>query len=107
MQNAPSEPNFFITRVRHDSPRRERIIQVEAFTVLPNLRFDPNAPLYPSKTDVIQNIKSGYKYMTLFQQNNTWTHGEYVIIENLRGVEWIKTIADGTTRDNLDMLPTF
>jgi hypothetical protein len=62
---------------------------------------------YRGKT-VIADLRRGVSYVTVFKgDNDKWNKGQSVFIVTINGVEFIKTVEDKTTKDNLDELPEF
>ena len=59
------------------------------------------------RSTVVSNIKAGLKYATITWNGKTWDFGQFIIIDRVNGIEYIKTKADNTTSDNLGNLPTF
>ena len=60
-----------------------------------------------SRQTVVSNIKAGYTYATIYSDGGKWKFGQRVIIDPVNGIEYIKTLADRTTKDNLGELPEF
>lgn len=61
-----------------------------------------------SREQVVSALKSNYKIITLTKnKEGKWFVGAQVIIVVIAGNEYIKTVRDSTTRDNLGSLPTF
>jgi hypothetical protein len=61
-----------------------------------------------SRQTVISELKDGTTYVTIFKdENQKWKKGRAVFIVSMNGVDYIKTVADNTTKDNLDELPEF
>jgi len=61
-----------------------------------------------SRRIVISDLKRGVTYVTIFkEQNGKWQKGQKVYIVTVNGTEYIKTVEDRTTKDNLDNLPEF
>lgn len=57
---------------------------------------------------VVADIKRGTTYVTIFKgSDEKWSKGQPVFITKINGTEYIKTVEDRTTRDNLDELPEF
>lgn len=59
------------------------------------------------RSTVVSNIKTGLKYATITWNGKNWSLGQTIIIDKVNGVEYIKTMADNTTMDNLGELPKF
>jgi hypothetical protein len=61
-----------------------------------------------SRPDVISAIRDGKTFVTIFKNTKgTWDKGQSVFIVKIAGDEYIKTVRDNTTVDNLDNLPEF
>lgn len=61
-----------------------------------------------SRETVIADLRRGTTYVTSFKgSNDKWDRGQTVFITKVNGVEYIKTVEDNTTKDNLDELPEF
>jgi hypothetical protein len=61
-----------------------------------------------SRDTVVADLRRGVTYVTIFKgDTDTWKKGQTVFIIKLNGTEYIKTVEDRTTRDNLDELPEF
>lgn len=61
-----------------------------------------------SRESVISDLKRGTTYITVFKdQSDKWKKGQSVYIVKINGTEYIKTVDDKTTKDNLDNLPEF
>ena len=59
------------------------------------------------RTLVIQNIKLGLKYATIYSNGSQWKLGQRIILDTIKGIEYIKTVPDNITADNLGELPEF
>lgn len=61
-----------------------------------------------SRENVVTDLKRGTTYFTIFKdQSDKWSKGQSVYIVKINGTEFIKTVDDKTTKDNLDKLPEF
>jgi hypothetical protein len=61
-----------------------------------------------SRQAVIADLKRGISHITVFKGvDDKWSKGQEVFIVTLNGIEYIKTVEDKTTKDNLDELPEF
>jgi hypothetical protein len=61
-----------------------------------------------SRQTVIADLKRGTSYITVFKgADDKWSKGQNVFIVTLNGTEYIKTVEDKITKDNLDDLPEF
>lgn len=60
------------------------------------------------RQSVINYIKKGYTFCTIVMgSDNKWQKGQKVIVVNIRGVEYIKTVDNGKESDNLENLPEY
>lgn len=61
-----------------------------------------------ARQTVISQIKAGTSFATAVRgSDGKWASGAPVQIIRVSGVEYLKTVADNTTRDNLGELPEF
>lgn len=60
-----------------------------------------------SRQTIINSIKNGITFVSIFFRNNEWHLGRPVFIVTIHGEEFIKTVRDNTKVDNLDDLPEF
>ncbi len=66
-----------------------------------------SAEIWPRR-DIIAALVMNYKLVTLIDNDRgQWVTGAKVIIDHVDGTDYIKTVKDSTTRDNLDHLPRF
>lgn len=95
--------NFLISAVKYNSDHTH-IIQVQQHQ-------DSDKQAGPaqivSRQTVVSNIKAGFTYVTVYSDGGQWKRGQRVIIDLVSGIEYIKTLADQTTKDNLGELPEF
>ncbi len=60
------------------------------------------------RRDVIAALRMNFEIITLiYNDQGQWVIGSKVVIDDIGGTDYIKTVKDGTTRDNLDNLPRF
>jgi hypothetical protein len=95
--------DYLISAVKYNDPKTH-IIAVKAY---PDLGDKLGTEEHLSRQQVVQGIKSGTTYMTIFKGNNGWQKGQLVEVVVINRQEFIKTIKDNTERDNLDKLPEF
>lgn len=50
---------------------------------------------------LIENLKNGTKYMTIFSSNSTWTLGDKITIVKVGGQHYIRTDSNKVDADNL------
>jgi hypothetical protein len=87
------------------NPRHTHIDQVRIMEDQGN-SFGPSSTT--DRQNVVSALKRGVTFVTLVQgANNTWNKGAPVYIERINGVEYITTVRDGRTADNLDKLPEY
>lgn len=63
-----------------------------------------------SRTWVVQQIEAGYTFKTItetFPGSGQWNIGALVQIEIVHGVKYLRTVPNGTPKDNLGNLPPF
>ena len=61
-----------------------------------------------SRETVVADLKRGITYVTIFKNaSSQWIKGKTVFAVRINGTDYIKTVADNTTKDNLDDLPEF
>jgi hypothetical protein len=61
-----------------------------------------------ARQTVVDDLADGKTYITIFKDDDgKWKRGKTVFTVKINGVEYIKTVADQTTKDNLDELPEF
>lgn len=61
-----------------------------------------------SRQQVVSTLKLNYKIITLPKDSSgNWLVGAEVMIINVAGTEYIKTVNDGAASDNLENLPRF
>jgi hypothetical protein len=60
------------------------------------------------RSDVLDTLRKNENFCTITEVTaNKWHHGAKVKIIRLNGVDYIKTVKDSITKDNLGELPTF
>ena len=60
------------------------------------------------RRDVIAALRMNFELITLIgNDQGQWVIGAKVIIDDIDGADYIKTVNDSTMRDNLDSLPRF
>ena len=95
--------NFLISAVKYNSDHTH-IVQVKQHQ--DSDTQVGSAQIVPRQT-VVSNIKAGLTYATIYSNGGKWNIGQRVIIDPVNGIEYIKTLADRTTKDNLGELPEF
>jgi hypothetical protein len=61
-----------------------------------------------ARSQVVAAIQTGTTFATVFRaEDGNWKFGAKVFIIHVHGIPYLKTVADGTPRDNLDRLPEF
>ncbi|HEY2781975.1 MAG TPA: DUF3892 domain-containing protein [Steroidobacteraceae bacterium] len=58
-----------------------------------------------SRAEVIDAIKRGTTFVTIFHTGSQWNKGQPVYIIRVHGQEFLKTVDNGKPIDNLDNLP--
>jgi hypothetical protein len=86
----------------------------DAHTHINKVRAHPDngdkmgAPVEQARTDIVNAIKKGITFVTIFKgSDGNWKKGQAVYIIKINGVEFIKTVDNGKSVDNLDNLPEF
>ena len=60
------------------------------------------------RSDVVAAIKRNVTFVTIFRNTGgDWSKGQPVFIDRVGGVEYLKTVPNGKTVDNLDNLPEY
>jgi hypothetical protein len=61
-----------------------------------------------TRATVVERLKAGYTFVTLYKNNaGNYNRGAEVRIVRIEGVDYIRTDADATKKDNLGSLPRF
>jgi len=95
--------DYGISAVRYDG--ETRIDQVRVHKNSKGIM--DNSEIWPRR-DVIAALKMNFELITLIDNDQgQWVMGSKVVIDDVGGTDYIKTVKDGTTRDNLDNLPRF
>jgi len=94
--------DYCISAVRYDGDTHIDQVRVHKNN---NGKVD-NSEIWPRR-DVITALKMNYELITLIENQGQWVQGSKVIIHHIDGTDYIKTVKDSTTRDNLDHLPRF
>ncbi len=96
--------DYGISEVRYDSDHTH--------ITMVRVRPDNGDEFGPSedrrREDVVDEIKKGTSYITIIKnEKGDWTKGQAVIVVEVNGVEYIKTVDNDTESDNLEELPEF
>ena len=67
--------------------------------------FGPSSDV--TREAVVQAIRDGTTFVTIFMKNQKWSRGQPVYIVKINGVDYLKTVDNGRAEDNLDDLPEF
>ncbi|OEC84964.1 MULTISPECIES: DUF3892 domain-containing protein [Methanobacterium] len=95
--------DYGISAVRYDGETRIDQVRVHKN----NKGIMDNSEIWPRR-DVIAALKMNFELITLIDNDQgQWVMGSKVVIDDVGGTDYIKTVKDGTTRDNLDNLPRF
>lgn len=92
--------NYYITGVWKDA--QGRISYVMLHDVFDNNNFNANRGVKTSRADAIRLLKNHFSIMTLTFAYPGWNRGAYVIYETVGLQEFLKTVPNSTTKDNLD-----
>lgn len=68
-------------------------------------KVGPGKPLF--RLTVVERLKSGSTFATIFKDNSVWRKGQKVIVVKINGIDYVKTIDNGKEEDNLENLPEF
>lgn len=61
-----------------------------------------------SRAEIVAAIKKGTTFVTMFKNSTgNFNKGQSIFIVNINGTEYLKTVDNGKTVDNLDNLPEF
>jgi hypothetical protein len=100
----PKWADYCITRKRMNS----KGTHIDFVEVYPDLVESFGAVTTKSRAQVVADLKIGVTYITIYKNaQDKWQRGETVIIDKVKGVEYIKTLPDKIEADNLDKLPDF
>ena len=81
---------------------------IDSVMVLPDQGGNFGSAVVKSRAQVVQDLKAGVTYMTIFKStDDKWKQGQKVVIEQVKGVDYIKTLPNKIETDNLDELPDF
>lgn len=80
---------------------------IVAVRILPDLDTQFGAPADVERETVVQAIRGGTTFVTIFSRNGKWNKGQSVYIVRINGVDYLKTVDNGRAEDNLDDLPEF
>jgi Protein of unknown function (DUF3892) len=94
-----SETNYFITGVWKDNQKRITDVMLHL------VNSDGSIKVIGSKTnkkDVIFLLKKDKEIKTLFWNYPNWTFGALVTYETVNGEEYLRSVKDTSTKNNLD-----
>lgn len=95
--------DYGISAVRYDGETHIDQVRVHKNN---NGKVD-NSEIWPRR-DIIAALRMNFELITLIDNDQgQWVKGAKVIIDDVDGTDYIKTVKDSTTRDNLDNLPRF
>ncbi|NMC67403.1 MAG: DUF3892 domain-containing protein [Spirochaetales bacterium] len=98
-----ADVHYWISEVCYNS-QNTHIVQVKIY---PQGKVSPgNGEIWPRES-VVNYLENGYNIYTMTYENGKWVSGAKVKIVNIRGIKYIKTVADATTKDNLGDLARF
>jgi len=91
--------DYYISGVWKDS--QERITSVMIHPVSDDNSFNTKG-IKTSKVDTIALLKNKKRIMTITWNYPAWNRGAYVTYEATNGQEYLRTVPNSTTKDNLD-----
>lgn len=100
--------DYVITAVHFDTSKTHRT-HIDSVKVRRHVDGKLIDELVKTRGQVVALIEAGSTFVTAYYdaEKGHWTRGAKVEIVTLNGVKYLKTVADGTTKDNLDNLPEF
>lgn len=98
-----TDVHYWISEVCYNS-QNTHIVQVKIY---PQGKVSPGNDETWTRESVIKHLKTGSNIFTMTKENGKWVRGAKVKIIPINGTEYIKTVNDSTTKDNLGNLPRF
>jgi hypothetical protein len=95
--------DFLISAVRYSADGTH----IERVRVHEDLGDKVGSAKESSRTEVVENIKSGKSYITILKGQKGWKKGQDVHIITVQNKEFIRTDKNQIASDNLENLPTF
>jgi hypothetical protein len=96
--------DYCISAVRFNSAHTH----IDRVQTYPDLGEKLGSMVEIDRARVVSAIKGGTTFVTIFRNSEgNWRLGQRVYIVKISGIEYIKTVEDNTTVDNLDKLPEF
>jgi len=95
--------DFLISAVRYSADGTH----IEKVRVHEDKGDTVGSPSESLRTEVVNNIKNGKTYVTIFKEQDKWKKGQDVHIIKVGNEEFIRTDKNQIARDNLENLLTF
>lgn len=96
--------DYGIHAVRYNIPRTH----IDRVRAMPDNGESFGSTVEMARTEVISAIKRGVTFVTIIKDGDgKWKLGAKVFVVTINGAEYIKTVNDNTTKDNLENLPEF
>ena len=96
--------DLLISAVRYSADETH----IEMVRVHEDLGENVGSPKVSSRTDVVNNIKSGLTYLTILKTaEGNWRKGQEVHTIKVGNEEFIRTDKNSVAKDNLENLPEF
>lgn len=95
--------DYWISAVSYN-PEKTHIDQVK---IHPNNDWHMGDAQFWLRTSVVNQLKRNVFIKTVYMEDDSWKEGAKVIIDPVGYEEYIKTVSDNTTRDNLGKLDEY
>ena len=96
--------DYWISQVRFN----EKHTHIDSVRIHPDNVDNFWPPTQHSRKDIVDAIKKPITFVTITKDaEGKWQKWQSVFIISIGWVEYIKTVSDNTTNDNLDNLPEF
>ncbi len=97
--------DYYVSAVRYNAGN-VHIDQVKVYTT-DTVTNNLVGPTTMTRAEVVKQIGQGKLFMTMTKgKDNKWTRGAALQIQSV-ATQYIKTVADAKTSDNLENLPAF
>lgn len=94
-----TKTNYYITGVWKDNQKRITNVMLHSVNTDETFRVRGSKT---NKNDVIRLIKNGYEIKTLVWEYPGWNIGALITYEIVNGQEYLRTVKDTSTKNNLD-----
>jgi Protein of unknown function (DUF3892) len=96
--------DYCISNVRYNSSKTH----IEEFKVRQDLGDSFGVPKIWGRDDVLDTLRNNESFCTIMEgTDNKWYKGAKVEIITINDIDYIKTVKDSITKDNLGDLPPF